>query len=172
MKYLELLNATHIIFISLLLLMVIVPTTEFWSKVVRLKKVSWKWAWLSRFVSNVSPIYYNNTGMQWRDLKKNHWQLSEFQFPKPYFQPFCTVKYHNQANFMLIYTLLTEIVCVDLRTVCVTWCIMCQFLVIQLMGFLRYEVYRCSSRHRGPEKVLTHFFMGHVQLFYRSYRNR
>ena len=35
--------------------------------------------------------------MQWRDLKK-HWQISEFQFPKPYFQPFCSVKYRNQAN--------------------------------------------------------------------------
>ena len=26
--------------------------------------------YLMRFVSSVSPIYYNNTGMQWRDLKK------------------------------------------------------------------------------------------------------
>ena len=25
-------------------------------------------------------------------------QISEFQFPKPYFQPFCSVKYRNQAN--------------------------------------------------------------------------
>ena len=29
---------------------------------------------------------------------KKHWQISEFQFPKPYFQPFCSVKYRNQAN--------------------------------------------------------------------------
>ena len=29
---------------------------------------------------------------------KNKWQISEFQFPKPYFQPFCSVKYRNQAN--------------------------------------------------------------------------
>ena len=27
-----------------------------------------------------------------------YWQISEFQFPKPYFQLFCSVKYHNQAN--------------------------------------------------------------------------
>ena len=44
-----------------------------------------------------AAIYYNNTGMQWRDYKK-HWQISEFQFPKPYFQPFCSVKYRNQGN--------------------------------------------------------------------------
>ena len=40
--------------------------------------------------------------LQWygnamKGLKK-HWQISEFQFPKPYFQPFCSVKYRNQAN--------------------------------------------------------------------------
>ena len=29
---------------------------------------------------------------------KNRWQISEFQFPKPYFQPFCSVRYRNQAN--------------------------------------------------------------------------
>ena len=29
---------------------------------------------------------------------KNKWQISEFQFPKPYFQPFCSVRYRNQAN--------------------------------------------------------------------------
>ena len=46
-----------------------------------------------------AAIYYNNTGMQWRDLKK-HWQISEFQFPKPYFQPFCLVKYRNQAKII------------------------------------------------------------------------
>ena len=27
---------------------------------------------------------------------KKHWQISEFQFPKPYFQPFFSVKYPNQ----------------------------------------------------------------------------
>ena len=27
-----------------------------------------------------------------------NWQISEFQFSKPYFQPFCSVKYRNQAN--------------------------------------------------------------------------
>ena len=31
-------------------------------------------------------------------IKKKHWQISEFQFPKPYFEPFCSVKYRNQAN--------------------------------------------------------------------------
>ena len=31
-------------------------------------------------------------------INKNHWQISEFQFPKPYFQPFCSVRYRNQAN--------------------------------------------------------------------------
>ena len=31
-------------------------------------------------------------------IKKKHWQISEFLFPKPYFQPFCSVKYRNQAN--------------------------------------------------------------------------
>ena len=31
-------------------------------------------------------------------IKKKHWQISEFQFPKPYFQPFCSVEYRNQAN--------------------------------------------------------------------------
>ena len=29
---------------------------------------------------------------------KKHWQISEFQFPKLYFQPFCSVKYCNQVN--------------------------------------------------------------------------
>ena len=29
---------------------------------------------------------------------KKHWQISEFQFPKPYFQTFCSVKYRDQAN--------------------------------------------------------------------------
>ena len=29
---------------------------------------------------------------------KKKWQISEFQFPKPYFQPFCLVKYRNQGN--------------------------------------------------------------------------
>ena len=29
---------------------------------------------------------------------KKHWQISEFQFPKPYFQPFCSIEYRNQAN--------------------------------------------------------------------------
>ena len=43
------------------------------------------------------PYTTINTGMQWRD-KKKHWQILEFQFPKPYFQPFCSVKYRNQAN--------------------------------------------------------------------------
>ena len=31
-------------------------------------------------------------------IKNKHWQISAFQFPKPYFQPFCSVKYRNQAN--------------------------------------------------------------------------
>ena len=31
-------------------------------------------------------------------IKKKHWQILEFQFPKPYFQPFCSVRYRNQAN--------------------------------------------------------------------------
>ena len=33
-----------------------------------------------------------------KGLKKKHWQILEFHFPKPYFQPFCSVKYRNQAN--------------------------------------------------------------------------
>ena len=33
-----------------------------------------------------------------KGLKKIHWQISEFQFPKPYFQPFCSAIYRNQAN--------------------------------------------------------------------------
>ena len=31
-------------------------------------------------------------------IKKKRWHISEFQFPKPYLQPFCSVKYRNQAN--------------------------------------------------------------------------
>ena len=31
-------------------------------------------------------------------IKEKNWQILEFQFLKPYFQLFCSIKYHNQAN--------------------------------------------------------------------------
>ena len=37
-------------------------------------------------------------GKAMKGLKKKQWQISEFQFPKPYFPPFCLDKYRNQAN--------------------------------------------------------------------------
>ena len=52
---------------------------------------------------------------------KKHWQISEFQFPKPYFQPFCSVKYRNQAN-----TTYFSVVCVPdmfVTSYSVTYCI-------------------------------------------------
>ena len=56
-------------------------------------RTQWGRIWSPQERRHILQFY----GNAMKGLKK-HWQISEFQFPKPYFQPFCSIKYRNQAN--------------------------------------------------------------------------